>query len=80
MWAKLLNASVTEAISHKDEPRADAPSVEMVTAFLTDAERGAASEKTLNAGVRLETREGEQAYYFETTRATGWVHRNYLAK
>ena len=80
MWGKLLNASVTEAISQKDEPRADAPSVETVTAFLTDAERGAASEKTLNAGVRLETRAGEQAYLFETARADGWVHRNYLAK
>jgi hypothetical protein len=80
MWAKLLNASVTEAISQKDEPRVDAPSMETVTAFLTDAERGAASEKTLNAGVRLQTRAGEQAYLFETARADGWVHRNYLAK
>jgi hypothetical protein len=80
MWGKLLNASVTEAISQKDQPRADAPSVETVTAFLTDAERGAASEKTLNAGVRLQTRAGEQAYLFETARADGWVHRNYLAK
>jgi hypothetical protein len=80
MWGKLLNASVTEAISQKDEPRTDPPSVEMVTAFLTDAERGAASEKSLNAGVRLQTRAGEQAYLFETARADGWVHRNYLAK
>jgi hypothetical protein len=80
MWAKLLNASVTEAISKKDEPRVDAPSMETVTAFLTDAERGATSEKTLNAGVRLQTRAGEQAYLFETARADGWVHRNYLAK
>jgi hypothetical protein len=80
MWGKLLNASVTEAISKKDEPRADAPSVDMVTAFLTDAERGAASQKALNAGVRLETRQGQQAYYFETARTDGWVHRNYLAK
>jgi hypothetical protein len=71
---------VTEAISQKNEPRADAPSVETVAAFLTDAERGAASEKALNAGVRLQTRAGEQAYLFETARADGWVHRNYLAK
>jgi hypothetical protein len=80
MWAKLLNASATEAISQKDEPRADTPSVEMVMAFLGNAERGTASQKPLNANVRLETREGEQAYFFETSRAGGWVHRNYLAK
>jgi hypothetical protein len=80
MWAKLLNASVTEAIGHKDGAREEAPSIEMVTAFLADAERGKTSEKALNAGVKLDTREGDKAYYFETTRAGGWVHRNYLAK
>jgi hypothetical protein len=80
MWTKLLNASATEAIGHKDEPRDEAPAIELVTAFLADAERGRASEKPLNAGVKLDTREGEKAYYFETARAAGWVHRNYLAK
>jgi hypothetical protein len=80
MWGKLLTASAIEAIGHKDEPRDQAPSVEAVTAFLADAERGAASLKPLNAGVRLDTREGDKAYYFETARAGNWVHRNYLAK
>ncbi len=62
------------------------PSVEAVTAFLAAAEAGKASEKALNAGVRLETREAEKAYLFETARAASpsapasWVHRNYLAK
>jgi ARG/rhodanese/phosphatase superfamily protein len=68
MWLKLLRASAIEAIGHKDEPGADAPSVEAVRAFLADAERGAAREKPLNAGARLETREGETAYLFETER------------
>ncbi len=80
MWTKLLNASVTEAIGHKDGAREPAPLIEAVTAFLSDAERGKASEKTLNAGLKLDTREGDKAYYFETNRASGWVHRNYLAK
>ncbi len=86
MWGKLLNASATEAISHKDETRDEPPSIETVTAFLADAERGKSTEKPLNAGARLETREGDKAYFFETARvsaapaATGWVHRNYLAK
>jgi hypothetical protein len=86
MWAKLLNASAIEAIGHKDEARDRAPSIETVTAFLSDAERGQASAKPLNAGVRLDTREGERGYLFETARAASpsgsasWVHRNYLAK
>ena len=86
MWTKLLTASVIEAIGHKDEAAGTPPSVETVTAFLAAAEAGKASEKALNAGVRLETREAEKAYLFETARAASpsapasWVHRNYLAK
>jgi hypothetical protein len=80
MWNKLLNASVTEAIGHKDGTREPAPTIEAVTAFLSDAERGRASEKTLNADLKLDTREGDKAYYFETARSSGFVHRNYLAK
>jgi len=87
MWTKLLNASATEAISHKNESRGAAPSIDAVTAFLADAEKGKASEKSLNKSVKLDTREGEKAFFFETARASAspsapsaWVHRNYLAK
>src|SRR4029077_18306174 len=77
MWGKLLNASATEAISHRNDTRAEPPTIEAVTAFLTDAERGKSQEKPLNAGVKLDTREGDNAYYFEPARAGNWVHRNY---
>jgi hypothetical protein len=86
MWSKLLTASVIEAIGHKDEPAVVAPAIETVTAFLAAAENGKSSEKPLNAGVRLETREADKAYLFETARAASpaspasWVHRNYLAR
>jgi hypothetical protein len=86
MWTKLLTASAIEAIGHKDEPAGAPPSAAAVTAFLAAADAGKASEKALNAGVRLETREAEKAYLFETARAASpsapasWVHRNYLAK
>ena len=86
MWAKLLTASVIEAIGHKDEPAVAPPSADAVAAFLAAAEAGKASEKALDVGVRLTTREAETAYLFETARApapsapSGWMHRNYLAK
>jgi hypothetical protein len=86
MWTKLLTASAIEAIGHKNEPNVGPPSVEAVTAFIEAAEAGKASEKALNAGVKLETRDSDKAYYFETARAaapspaSAWVHRNYLAK
>src|SRR5262249_30191472 len=86
MWGKLLTASVIEAIGHRGEPAGTPPDVAAVTVFLAAAESGKTSEKALNAGVRLETREAATAYLFETTRIASpaapasWVHRNYLAR
>jgi hypothetical protein len=80
MWEKLLIASATEAIGEQDAAAAAAPSVEMVQAFLDAGERGATHEQDLNRTVKVETRDGDGALFFET-RATGrWVHRSYLAK
>jgi len=81
MWPKLLQASTTEAIGQKNADKEPAPTGEMALAFLTAAERGKASERPLPAQVRLEVRDAEAAFYFETRRASGaWVHRSYLAK
>jgi hypothetical protein len=86
MWTKLLTASVIEAIGHKDEPAVAPPDSTAASAFLAAAEAGKSSEKSLNAGVKLQTREADKAYLFETARApspsapASWVHRNYLAK
>ena len=86
MWTKLLTASVIEAIGHKDEPAVAPPESVAASAFLAAAEAGKSSEKSLNAGVRLQTREADKAYLFETARASSpaspasWVHRNYLAR
>jgi hypothetical protein len=85
MWGKLVTASAIEAIGHRNAPNVAPPSTETVTAFLIAAEAGRSSEKPLNAGLKLETRDSDKAYYFETARAgaassAGWVHRNYLAK
>ena len=81
MWPKLLNASVTEAVSEKGEAAEALPTTDAVQAFLSAAEVGKAVERPLTKSVRLETREAYSALYFETRRAGGdWVHRNYLAK
>jgi hypothetical protein len=86
MWMKLLTAGAIEAIGHKGEPAVAPPAIEAVSAFLVAAEAGRSSEKSLNGSMRLETREGDKAYLFETARAAApsapasWVHRNYLAK
>jgi hypothetical protein len=81
MWPKLLQASVTEAIGHKNADTDPTPSSDIAMAFLDEAAKGTASEKPLPAAVQLEVRDGDKALYFETRRAGGaWVHRSYLAK
>jgi hypothetical protein len=81
MWPKLLQASVTEAIGQKNGDKDATPTGEAALAFLDAAAKGQPSEKTLTKEVRLETRNAEKAFYFETRRASGgWVHRSYLAK
>jgi len=80
MWAKLLDASAIEAISHRNDPVAPAPTVKAATAFLGAADAAKASEKSLNFGVNRRTHESNNALLFETASPAGWVHRSYLAK
>jgi hypothetical protein len=81
MWPKLLQASITEAISHTDAISETPPASDAALAFLTDAEKGKTTERPLPAQIQLETRDAEKAFYFETRRASGaFVHRSYLAK
>jgi len=81
MWPKLLAASVTEAIGYKDAPRAAPSSADQLAAFMKAVESAPESERVLNNGVRVATKDGDGSLYAETRRADGeWVHRNYLAK
>ena len=81
LWAKLLKASATEALSHKDDPSKDpAPSIETVQAFLESS--SSAKEDTLEpvAGVKLKARETSAVFDSETESASGaLLHRNVLA-
>ena len=97
MWAKQLNASVTEAIGEKAAvkastatsvtPATPAPQpqgvagIAAVQAFLTAAEQGKASQRTIAGRMKLETRDADKALLVEAARPDGgFVHRNYLAK
>jgi hypothetical protein len=80
MWPKLLDASATEAISHRNEAVEKVPSVKAVTAYLDAGNAGKESVAPLNFGVSRVTRESEQNWQFETANAGGWVHRSYLSK
>ena len=81
MWPKLLQASVTEAIGHRNADTEPAPASEVALAFLDEAAKGKASEKPLPAAVQLEVRDADKAFYFETRRASGaFVHRSYLGE
>jgi len=81
MWAKQLNASVTEAIGERDGAPSAAPKAEDVLAFLDEAEKGKSSVQQINERVSVETRDAPAALYFEAARPNGgFVHKNYLSK
>jgi hypothetical protein len=81
MWAKLLDASATEALGEKSDAAPAPPDVAAVQTFLQAAEQEQAAQKELTKSVQLETREAQGVLYFATVRKDGsWVHRNYLAK
>jgi hypothetical protein len=83
MWAKLLTASVTEAIGEKAASAADAapPTPEAVRTFLAGAEKGKADAHKIGDLAKQEIRDAGSALYIEAARADGrWIHRNYLAK
>jgi hypothetical protein len=80
MWPKLLDASATEAISHRNDVPGNAPTIMMVADFLDKATDRPGTVTALNFGVNRVTRESDNAWSFETASADGWVHRSYLAK
>ena len=82
MWAKLLTASVTEAVAGKnDAQEGNAPSIEAVREFLAAAEKGKANAQKIGSLAQQETRDADAALFVEAARPGGeWMHRNYLAK
>jgi hypothetical protein len=82
MWAKLLIASVTEAVGERQETAASsAPSIEAVRDFLADAGKGKPEAQEIGSLARQETRDAGAALFVEAAKPGGeWVHRNYLAK
>jgi hypothetical protein len=82
MWAKLLVASVTEAVGERQEaPAGPAPSIETVRDFLSGAEGGKTEAQEIGSLARQETRDAKAALFVEAAKPGGeWVHRNYLAK
>jgi hypothetical protein len=82
MWAKLLNASITEAVGERtDTTSGSTPSIEAVRDFLAAAEKGTAHAQKIGNLAQQEMRDAAMGLFVEAARPSGdWVHRNYLAK
>jgi len=84
LWPKLLKASAVEALAEAHQDKKFEPaSREIVTACLTDAEQGQASEKQVNSRTKMVTQETGRNLLFETrdqAQKGAWIHRNYLSK
>ncbi len=81
MWAKQLEAAVTEAIAEKTATATTVPGIEDVRAFMARAESGVKAETTLPASAIVrETRQADTALLTETRRPAGSIlHRSYVA-
>lgn len=84
LWPKLLRATAVEAIAELQSGQEfEQVKAAAMQSFLTDAERGSASERGVTTRIKLVTRETDQGVLFETRdlkRNSAWVHRSYVAK
>jgi hypothetical protein len=84
LWPKLLEASVTEAISEFEKDKAHHQvTADEIKAFLNESVAGKAETKDVTARVTMLKRETQKNLFFETRdrkQSSAWVHRNYIAK
>jgi hypothetical protein len=80
VWPKMLNAAVVEAISLANQPKAEKePRVSDVSAFLAEAEKGAATERPTVARSKVVTRQAANEVVYEARDKSDMVvHRNYV--
>jgi hypothetical protein len=80
MWPKLLQASATEAIGHRNESNTTAPALKTVQDFIAAADAGKTSARPLDFGMTRVLHEADQGFLIEASLRDGWVHRGYLVK
>jgi hypothetical protein len=81
LWAKMLDASITEAIGERNRPAVAVPEADAVGDFLSRSEGQPVRDRRLPGDMRSATREDARAVVVETRRADGgFLHRNYIAK
>jgi len=83
LWAKMLKAAATEAVSQANGVRLAGPvKAEAVKGFIDDADKAKAKEQSVGSGARLVTREDKDNVMFEARdeKSKAVVHRSYVKK
>ena len=83
LWAKMLKAAATEAVSQANGVRLAEPvKAEAVKGFIDDADKAKAKEQSVGSGARLVTREDKDNVMFEARdeKSKAVVHRSYVKK
>ena len=84
LWPKLLKATAVEAVADLTSDKTITPvSQQQVNTFFASAEKGKASENTVNNRTKVVTRESDQNLFLEsrdTKDDSGWIHRSYVMK
>ncbi len=84
LWPKLLRASAIEAVAERKAPAPHTPpTIETVSAFLTDAAKGPARDKPVSATLQSLTRETDSTLLLESRepgKPAAWIHRSFIRK
>ena len=82
LWPRMLKAAAIEAVAEKSTAGGDnapAPKPASIEAFITEAEKGRARERTTSGKSKVITRENDDTTVFEARdKADLVVHRNYV--
>jgi hypothetical protein len=84
LWTRMLKAAAIEAVAEYNSrsPSAPAARPDAVRAFLSDADRGQAAERTANGSTTIVTRDRKDSAVYEAhdERSKTVVHRAYVRK
>ena len=82
LWPKLLNATAVEAVAKTDTSKSfTAPAEDDLKNAIAAAHAGTESSRPVNSRTTWTTKDSDKWLLFESRdSASGWIHRNYIAK
>ncbi len=80
LWPRMLKAAAVEAVAKSNESAYSTVTPDNVLAFITDSQKGKATEEAVSSGSKIITRESKENIGFEAVDSARKlvIHRNYV--